>query len=63
MGTKWAKMKRYWNFYPVPLFLILKFINFTNLVFKVILSLLSDMHINLHRYITLSMSHTFLDYS
>lgn len=47
MGTKWAKMKRYWNFYPVPLFFDLKFIDFTNLVFKLILRLFSDVHVDL----------------
>ena len=63
MGTKWAKIKRYWNLYPVPLFLILKFINFTNLVFKLILRLFSDVHVDLHCYITHSMAHSFLNYS
>ena len=44
-------------------FLILKFINFTNLIFKVILGLFSDMHIDLCCYITFSVTNAFLDYS
>lgn len=44
-------------------FLILKFINFTNLIFKVILGLFSDVHIDLCCYITFSVTNAFLDYS
>lgn len=63
MGTKWAKMKRYWKFFSSAAFLFLKFIDFINVAFKVFLRLLSNVHVNLYRYITLSMTNSFLNYS